>query len=87
MAIQKFGMAVPNAVSSEMPTSAGVPGRTAASVPRTRATSTASRRESRASSRLSGSRAAIAPSTGWPVRKDRPQSPWVRRPSQSAYWT
>ena len=64
MAIQKFGMAVPNAVSSEMPTSARVPGRTAASVPSTRATSTASRRESRASSRLSGSRAAIAPEHG-----------------------
>ena len=87
IAIQKFGMAIPSAVSPETPKSSRPCGRTAARMPRTRASARARPSARTVSSRVTGSRAAITPSTGWLVRKERPQSPRRSRPSQSRYCT
>ena len=85
MPCQNTGTDSPSKVPTRVTLSMGRPRRMAetmpAAIPRTSAKPTAST----VSSRVTGSRSRMSPTTGLPVRHEVPRSPRARPPSQRAY--
>ncbi len=82
---QKFGSARPSKPKPRARMSAGVWGRRAESKPRGMPSASATTAAATASSMVIGNRLASSEVTGWPVRTERPASPWRMEPSHDRY--